>query len=151
MGFLECLELISKQDVTDSAIAKHELVVRAVFIFESGLQDLIDGSDSSAAGDVANLLSDLSRRTGFQIKATETFISDAAMGSRHPHHLIKLHLFQVLSHRTTFGEFRVCILAVDFDDEIDKSLIFDCGNGSVLSNDLFAFYIGVEHYMVTDW
>ena len=65
MGFLKCLKLISKQDVTDRTISKHELVVRAVFIFESSLQDLIDWSDSSAAGDVANLLSDLSRRTGF--------------------------------------------------------------------------------------
>ena len=70
------------------------------------------------------------------------------MRSRHQHRLIKLHFFQVLGHQASFWE--LSILAVDFDHEINKSLIFDCRNGSVLSDDLFAFDSGVEHNVVAD-
>ena len=115
------------------------------------MQDLVARGNASATSDKANLLH--TKHVVFaNLKVTSAQVGKSSIRTRHKHLLADLHPFHMLTHDPTFREFRVNILLVDFDQEINIALLSDLANRSVLSFNFFllAINLGTKNHMLSD-
>ena len=116
------------------------------------MQDLVARGNASATSDKANLLH--TKHVVFaNLKVTSAQVGKSTIRTRHEHLLADLHPFHMLTHDTTFREFRMNILPVDFNEEIYIAFLSDLANRSVLSLNFFllAIDLGTENHMLSDW
>ena len=82
-------------------------------------------SDAGPSSNVANLLPMDGVGYPMDLESSETFIPEPAVRTTHQHDLTGLQSLEILCHKTALRELRMHLLPVNFDDEVDVSLIFN--------------------------
>ena len=93
----------------------------------------------------------LNKSSAAEPEAPKAFVSQLSMWSRHLDSLAQLHLFEVLSHCTAFREFRVHVLPVYFDQEIDEGGIVDRRDWCIRAFFFLTIDGRMKHHVLSDW
>lgn len=84
---------------------------------------MIAWSNAGTSSDVTNLLLLMLELSLLDVEVSPALVLKLAVWSLHEHFVANFHRFKVLSHCTSCWEFRVHILAVDLDHEVDSALL----------------------------